>query len=106
MKHVYKILCVSLILNGCAGFVQDAFVGDIPTSRELWSRADTSDTVKLNDSSTCTKNAEAKFPIEKNLDHFLLIYDNCMLDKGYEFHPRGLNGDKASACQFSRPACQ
>ncbi len=106
MKYVYEVLCVSLMLNGCAGFVQDNFQGVLPTADESWSKSNVSDKEKSHDISVCTVKGKEKFPGASLLDQFYVFYDNCMLDKGYEFHPRGLNGDKASACQFSRPACK
>lgn len=108
MKINTTLITLCFVLTGCAGFIQDNFQGVLPTARESWDKPNISEMQKKNDIGVCTVEADRKFPNTNQYKDNFNYYENCMLDKGYKFYPRGLKGDKASLCQGSSrnsPAC-
>ncbi|MFA5502755.1 MAG: hypothetical protein WC253_08980 [Sulfurovaceae bacterium] len=109
------ILCISLIIivffSGCTGMTKDIFVGNIANSMDSWDKKGITTEQKLQDLSSCWGKAKKIYPLENDsLDkQRTYFYDRCMLDKGYTYYPRGIDGKSASSCLYTNrdsPACK
>jgi hypothetical protein len=117
------VFLTSFLMVACSNLEHDLFIGDTPSNEEAWHNAEGKNEAKQKDIELCSVLSWKKFPdtsfnpnwtteekkkdrenfFEKN--HF---FQRCMLDKGYKYHPRGLDGKKATACNgdWDGPACK
>lgn len=116
---IFKIMgyagCI-ILLMACTGIERD-FVGNTADTYDSWDRPNCNNDCKTNDVSYCMhksfpfKNGK---PIETTYNIYILngyAFDQCMLDKGYKYYPRGLDGKHASSClrqngNADSPACK
>ncbi len=87
----------------------DLFVGNLATERDSWHKSGVTEDNKINDLSECLTLSDQKYK-GKNFYEARNNFDQqCLLDKGYKFYPRGLDGTKASRCRLGYgdgPACK
>ncbi|MDY0144098.1 MAG: hypothetical protein RBR97_19630 [Bacteroidales bacterium] len=100
----YILLISTLLIGGCTGMAKDIFVGNVAGTYDSWDRPNCNNDCKTKDVSYCMhksfpfKNGK---PIETTSNIYMLntyAFEQCMLDKGYKFYPRGIDGKSASTC--------
>ena len=112
---IFKIMGYTgyiILLMACAGIERD-FVGNTAGTIESWDKNNVAKDEKLQDLSSCWGKAKKIYPLENDsLDkQRKYFHDRCMLDKGYTYYPRGLDGKHASSClrqngNADSPACK
>ncbi len=110
LNNMTKVLSLCFLLSGCSGMLTDLFVGNTATERDTWHKKGMSPDSQLNDLSDCYVLSKEKIDtLEDSYSDRKNFYEKCLLDRGYKFYPRGLDGTKASRCRLGYgdgPACK